>query len=62
MASCGSGSMRTPVASPASVCRRQTKPGEVSATALIGASSSMKGRICSESSGALRRPTLTWAR
>src|SRR5688572_7993598 len=44
---------RMPVASPSSVCSRQTKPGAASATALIRSRFAAKSAITGESIGAL---------
>lgn len=49
------------VALPESLCRRQTKPADWSATAFTGSRASTKSFNCGESNGALRRAMLTWA-
>jgi hypothetical protein len=53
---------RIAVASPASVCSRQTKPGASSAIRLTGSSASTNPASCGESSGASTRPMLHCAR
>jgi hypothetical protein len=56
-----SSNTRTAVASPSSVCSRQTKPGAASASAFTGSSASTKPASAGSVSGATGRATLTWA-
>src|ERR1051325_7515735 len=50
------------VAFPESDFSRQTKPGAVSANALMGSSASTNSRMRGSSSGCCRRARLSWAR
>src|SRR5262245_32777693 len=57
-----SGNGRMAVALPSSVCRRQTNPGLVSASALRGSSCVRKPSMIGSSIGARKRPMFTCAR
>lgn len=53
---------RIAVASPASVCKRHTKPLERSATALMRSRLAAKSAMTGESIGPLMTPMLSWAK